>query len=61
MGENIKSTSSLGKTTYHNIETGYTYTVPWGGADWLLAVLMTAFGLAALALVAGLALQLWGP
>lgn len=38
--ECVKATSKFGETIYHNICTGGTSVVPWGNADWALAIVV---------------------
>jgi hypothetical protein len=55
ISDTTKSTSHFGKTVYHDINTGKTYTVPWGGADWLLFVFLVALGSAVIAFLSAVA------
>jgi hypothetical protein len=36
----------MGQTIYQNICTGQTNTVPWGAADWTLAIFLMLLGFA---------------
>jgi hypothetical protein len=40
----LRSVTDFGKTTVHNICNGSVNEVPWGSADWALALGLTAFG-----------------
>lgn len=40
----LKSISNFGSTTYQNICTGQTYSVGWGGLDWVGIILLLALG-----------------
>lgn len=51
-GQCLKSISHIGSTTYMNVCNGATYSVPWGGADWILAVLGALLLVSLIALVA---------
>ena len=44
--ECIKNATYFGHTTYTNICNGNVNIVEWGSADWVLAILMTTFGVA---------------
>lgn len=55
----IKSSSHIGSTTYHNIETGRTWTVPWGAADWLLLPFLVVVLVSMAAIVGGFAALVW--
>lgn len=44
----IKSINDVGTTTYQNICTGSTNTVPWGAADWIGAGFLTLICLVAI-------------
>lgn len=39
----LRSVSDIGMNHVHNICTGTITDVPWGQADWLLAVILTIF------------------
>ena len=54
----LRSVSDFGKTTVHNICNGATSEVPWGSADWTLAIFLIAFGGAVALLFAGIGISI---
>lgn len=44
----LKTVSSFGQTTYHNLCTGVQYDLPWGTVDWALCLFLLACGISVL-------------
>ncbi|WP_273785657.1 hypothetical protein [Brucella intermedia] len=51
--------NSIGYQEVHNICDGTIKRIPWGGADWLLALGIGAFFIVIIVIFAGMARDLW--
>lgn len=55
----IQTASHFGYTDYVNICTGVTNIVPWGGADWTVAILLSLGGVGIISLIFALVFFIW--
>lgn len=54
--ECLKAVSNFGSTTYQNVCNGVVSSVPWGGVDWFMFIILGVIGIAILVLFIKIAL-----
>lgn len=55
----LQSATDFGKTTVHNICNGAISEVPWGSADWAVALGLVGFGIFIVILFGSMAISMW--